>query len=338
MIYVRPLVQTGAARPDDALPLAGGWCWFTHVELLERGAAPRISAVTDVPADMLRPLTKPCADWAGLSMATPRLMGILNVTPDSFSDGGQLTDTAAALARARAMADEVDILDIGGESTRPGAVEVAEDEEIRRTVPLIAALRAGGIGNPISIDTRKAAVAKAALEAGAVIVNDVSGLTHDPAMASQAASVHAPVVIMHSLGTPVAKHDNPHYDDVLLDIYDALAVRIAAAVAAGIDRENIAIDPGIGFGKTRAHDLDLLRGIAIFHGLGVPILLGVSRKRIIGTISGERDTKRRAPGSIAVGLAAIAQGVQILRVHDTAETAQALSLWRAVTGETSFDA
>ncbi len=338
MIYARPLVQTGAVRPDDALTLAGGWGWFTHVELLSRGAAPRVCVWRDAPAEALARLTAVRPAWAGLSMDTPRLMGILNVTPDSFSDGGQLTDAEAAFAAATRMATEVDILDIGGESTRPGATDVADDEEIRRTVPLITALRAVGNSKAISIDTRKAKVAQAALRAGAIIVNDVSGLVYDPQLSVEVSASGAPVVIMHSLGTPVLKHDNPHYEDVLLDVYDALAARIAGALAAGIDPDHIVIDPGIGFGKTRAQDLDLLRGIAVFHGLGHPILLGASRKRIIGTISGESNTKRRAPGSIAIALAAVAQGVQILRVHDTAETAQALALWRAVTGEVSIDA
>ncbi len=331
MIYVRPLVQTGAARPDDALPLAGGWGWFTHVELLSRGAVPRVRPAPDAPAETLARLTAPRADWAGLSMDTPRLMGILNVTPDSFSDGGQLTDAGAAFAVATRMAAEVDILDIGGESTRPGAAEIAGDEEIRRTAPLITALRAAGLTLPVSIDTRKAAVAKAALEAGATIVNDVSGLTHDPQLAIEVSDAGAPVVIMHSVGTPTTMQVDPRYDDVLLDVYDALAARVARAVATGIDRDRIVIDPGIGFGKTLYHNLSLLRGLALFHGLGQPILLGASRKRFIGTISGADDPRARSPGSIAIGLAALAQGVQILRIHDTTETVQARALWQAVT-------
>lgn len=334
MIYVRPLVQTGAARPDEALTLAGGWGWFTHVEMLSRGATPRVCPAREAPADVLAHLTARRADWAGLAMSQPRLMGILNVTPDSFSDGGQLGDARTARAVAKRMAGDVDILDIGGESTRPGASEVPVSEEIRRTAPLIAALRADGITRPISIDTRKAVVAKAALIAGAMIVNDVSGLTHDPQIAGEVAASGAPVVIMHSMGTPATMQDDPRYDDVLLDVYDALADRVARAVAEGIDPSRIVIDPGIGFGKTLDQNLALLRGIGLFHGLGYPILLGASRKRFIGTISGTDDPQERAPGSIAVGLAAFAQGVQILRIHDTTETAQARALWQAVTGGT----
>ncbi len=337
MIYARPLVQTGTARPDTALCLASGWAWFTHVELLERGRAPRLCPAADAPEQAIARLTATRADWGGLAMSSPRLMGILNMTPDSFSDGGRLTDAAAALARATAMAAEVDILDIGGESTRPGAAEVADEDEIGRTLPLIAALQAAGIRTPVSIDTRKASVARAALASGATIINDVSGLTHDPEMALVAARADAPVVIMHAQGTPVTMQDDPRYDDVVLDVYDALAARVAHAVACGIDPLRIVIDPGIGFGKTLAQNLLLLRGVSLFHGLGHPILVGASRKRFIGTIAGVEAAEARAPGSIAVGLAAIAQGVQILRVHDTAETAQALALWRAVTGEVSGD-
>jgi dihydropteroate synthase len=332
MIYVRPLVQTDARRPKGAVGLGGGWGWFTHVELLSRSAAPRIVPVADAPDDAIARLTGPREPWAGLTLDRPRLMGILNVTPDSFSDGGQLTDATSALARAETMAGQVDLLDIGGESTRPGAAEVPADEEIRRTVPVIAALRARGMSLPISIDTRKARVAEAAIKAGATIVNDVSGLLYDPAMASQVASANVPVVIMHALATPATMQDDPRYGDVLLDVYDALAGRAGRAIAAGILPARIVIDPGIGFGKTVAHNLALLRGIALFHSLGLPILLGASRKRFIGTIGGEDDAARRAPGSIAVALAALGQGVQILRVHDTAETAQALALWRALMG------
>jgi dihydropteroate synthase len=332
MIYVRPLVQTGDARPEGALRLASGWGWFSHVELLTRGAPARVCAASDAPASVLARLIAPRAHWAGLSMDQPRLMGILNVTPDSFSDGGLRLDPMAAQGAALKMASEVDILDVGGESTRPGAVEVAAEEEIRRTVPVIAAMRRAGIAIPISIDTRKAQVAVAAMEAGATIVNDVSGLTYDPKLAAKVAKARAPVVIMHALATPASMQDAPHYDDVLLDVYDALAKRAADAVAAGIDPDRIVIDPGIGFGKTLAHNLALLRGMALFHGLGHPVLLGASRKRFIGTVAAVADPKSRMAGSIAVALAALAQGVQILRVHDTYESAQARALWQAVTG------
>lgn len=329
-MYARPLVQSGRARPDGAMPLAGGPLWFTHAELLRRDAAPRIVAATDLPAEVLDPLIAARAPVCGLDLSRPVHMGILNVTPDSFSDGGQHFDASDALAAvARMVADEVDIIDIGGESTRPGAETVAEAEEIRRTAPVIAAIRAAQ-DVAISIDTRKAAVAGAALDAGADLVNDVAGFTLGPALAPLCAGRNVPVCVMHAQGDPATMQDDPRYDNVLLDVYDFLAARIAALEATGIPRDRIIVDPGIGFGKTLDHNLDLLKGIALFHGLGCAILLGVSRKRFIGTIGKAPLASDRAPGSIAIGLAALTQGVQILRVHDTSETAQALRLWNAV--------
>jgi dihydropteroate synthase len=265
-------------------------------------------------------------------MDRPQIMGILNVTPDSFSDGGRFLDPAAALAQARAMAlDGAALLDIGGESTRPGAAEVPVAEEIARTEPVIAALR--GAGLPLSIDTRKAEVARAALAAGAAIVNDVSALTFDAGLAGVVAAAGVPLVLMHAQGTPATMQDAPVYDDVLLDVYDWLEARIAAAEAAGIARGRIVVDPGIGFGKTAAHNLALIRGLSLFHGLGCPLLLGASRKRFIGMISGEERADRRVAGSLAVALAGAAQGAQLLRVHDVAETRAALALARAISGE-----
>lgn len=332
MPYYRPIAQTDTARPADALTLAGGWCWFDRVEVLSRDAAPRLIPVAELPDDVRRRLTAPRPVLAGLPMDAPRIMGILNVTPDSFSDGGQFFDPAVALKHARAMADHgADLIDVGGESTRPGAADVSEPEEIRRTAPIIAALRAGGLDLPISIDTRKAAVARAALEAGATLVNDVAALTHDAALAPLVAAAGVPLCLMHAQGNPATMQDDPRYDDVLLDVYDFLADRVAAAEAAGISCDRIIVDPGIGFGKTVAHNLALIRGLSLFHALGCPILLGASRKRFIGMIAAEERAADRVPGSVAVALAGAAQGVQILRVHDIPETVQALKLWRAVT-------
>jgi dihydropteroate synthase len=200
---------------------------------------------------------------------------------------------------------------------------------------VIAALREAGLDLPISIDTRKAAVAEAAFAAGASILNDVTALQFDAAMAATAARLTAPVILMHSIATPATMQIDPEYDDVLLDVYDALAARIAEAEAAGIPRARIAIDPGIGFGKTLQHNLILLSRLSLFHNLGVPVLLGASRKRFIGTISAESDAQKRLPGSLAVALAGVAQGMQMIRVHDVAETRQALSLWQASTSGVS---
>lgn len=329
MEYYRPIAMTDPARPAGAFALAGGWCWFDRVEVLSRAAGGRVIPATEVPAPVLHRLTAPRPAFAGLTMDRPRLMGILNVTPDSFSDGGLFLGAEAAVAQALAMAEGAEIIDIGGESTRPGAVEVPVAEEIARTAPVIRALREGGLDAPISIDTRKAPVAEAALQAGATIVNDVSAFDFDPALGPLVAKTSAPVMLMHAQGVPATMQDNPLYGDVLLDVYDALAARLARAEALGIDRARIVLDPGIGFGKTLAHNLTLLRGLSLFHGLGCPILLGTSRKRFIGTI-GRAEPQDRAPGSIATALGGVAQGVQIVRVHDVAETRQALRLWQAM--------
>lgn len=331
MIYWRPLVQSGPARPREALPLACGALWFSHVERLERGRPSEVVPAAEA-GSALEALTAPRAAFAGLAMDRPQIMGILNVTPDSFSDGGKFLDPQAALAQAGAMAEGADILDIGGESTRPGALPVPEAEEIARTAPVIRALRAGGLEVPISVDTRKAAVAEACLREGADVVNDVAALSYDPALGPLVARSGCPVILMHHQGTPETMQDAPAYDDVVLDVYDWLADRVAAVEAMGIARARIMVDPGIGFGKTQAHNLALLHRLSLLHGLGCPVLLGASRKRFIGAIGGAAEAPARMPGSVAVALAGVAQGVQMIRVHDVAETRQALRLWQAVNG------
>lgn len=330
-LYYRPIVQTDASRPADALPLAGGWGWFTHAEKLSRQGSLGLIPARDLPEEVAFRLSAPRPSVAGLDLSRPRIMGILNVTPDSFSDGGRFDAAQAAIARARDLAAAgADILDIGGESTRPGAAEVPVAEEIARTAPVIAALRDGGYRTPVSIDTRKAAVAGAALTAGADLVNDVTAMDFDPAMAATVAGQGAPVCLMHAQGDPATMQIAPHYEDVLLDVYDYLEARIAATEAAGIPRDRILTDPGIGFGKTIGHNLTLLRGLSLFHGLGCAILLGVSRKGFIGRIGRAPVARDRMPGTLAVTLAGIAQGAQIHRVHDVAEIAQGLRLWTAI--------
>jgi dihydropteroate synthase len=330
MEYFRPIAMTDQARPARAYSLAGGWCWFDRVEVLSRTAPPRLIVARDCPPDVLLRLTAPRPDFAGLSMDRPRLMGILNVTPDSFSDGGEFASIDAAVAHGRQLARAAEILDIGGESTRPGAQDVPVATEIARTAPVIEALRAGGLRGPISVDTRKAMVAISAIRAGATLVNDVSGLAFDPALGPFIAQQGVPMVLMHAKGTPQTMQDDPSYADVLLDVYDDLAARLVWAEQMGIPRARIAIDPGIGFGKTSAHNLALIRRISMFHGLGCPILLGASRKRFIGSIGGAEAPAARVPGSLAVALEGFAQGVQITRVHDVVETRQALRLWQAM--------
>ncbi|WP_170765563.1 dihydropteroate synthase [Ruegeria lacuscaerulensis] len=330
MEYFRPLVQHGVVRPEGEVPLAGQALWFTHAERLTREEKPEIVAAQNIPSDVLNRLTLPRAEIAGLPMDFPQIMGILNATPDSFSDGGVHNSVEAALSSAEDMVSHgASILDIGGESTRPGASYVPEDEEIARTKPLIEAIRAK-TDALISIDTRKAGVARAAWNAGAGLINDVSGFTFDPQLAPFCAQVGAPVCAMHMQGDPATMQDDPQYDDVLLDVYDFLEEQVVQLEKLGLKRDQIVVDPGIGFGKTEAHNLTLLQNLSVFHGLGCPILLGVSRKGFIGQIGKEPRKDARAPGSIAVALAGLAQGVQIIRVHDVAETAQALRLWAAV--------
>ena len=331
--YLRPLPC--APTRLNARPLAGGLYGFCEVEILRRFEPPEILPVDA--AEALHPeeaetfalLSAPRPALAGLDLARPRIMGVVNVTPDSFSDGGLLA-AAAAIAHALALAEAgADILDIGGESTRPGAVPVGLDEELGRVIPVIEGLKAAECPAPISIDTRKAAVAEAALAAGAAMFNDVSALTYDRHSLAIAATAPS-VCMMHAQGDPRTMQDDPHYGDVLLDVYDFLELRLAAAEAAGIDNARIVIDPGIGFGKTLEHNLALIRRLSLFHGLGCAVMLGASRKRFIGTLSGVGEARHRAPGSVAAGLAGLAQGVQILRVHDVAETRQALEVWRAI--------
>lgn len=324
--YYRPIVRFGDLPTRDSFPLAGGLCWFDTVAVHTRGGGIKSQPAAMLPAPALDALTRARAPVAGLDMSSPRLMGILNVTPDSFSDGGRFDAPDAALARARAMqAEGAHIVDVGGESTRPGAQEVGVGAEIARTAPVIAAIRAES-DVPISIDTRKSQVASAALDAGASMINDVAAFTFDPALAEVAAKANVPVCVMHAQGTPADMQLDPNYDDVLLDVYDFLAERVDAAVTAGIARNQIIVDPGIGFGKTLEHNLTLLRGIALFHALGCPILLGASRKRFIGTIGGGQTAADRVSGSVAVALFAARHGVQILRVHDILATRQALDL------------
>lgn len=329
--YYRPLVQSDEIVPEGAVRLLGGSLWFSKVVKYVRGAEPSIVSPIEVPSDILRNLTTLRPKFAGLDISVPSIMGILNTTPDSFSDGGQHNafDDAVKTARDMLLAG-ADVIDIGGESTRPGADFVEATEEIKRTVPVIEALNEAGINSPISIDTRKASVAEQAISAGAQIFNDVTALTFDEKSLQVANHTGAYVILMHSGGDPKTMQDDPQYSDVLLDVYDYLSDRINTCVEAGIARDKIMIDPGIGFGKTLDHNIALLRGIALFHSLGCPILLGVSRKGFIGKIGNAQQAADRAPGSIAVALDALSQGVQMLRVHDVAETKQAVALWMAL--------
>ena len=322
--YFRPLPQ----REARGFRLAGGPRWFERVERIRRGGESEIIPAGDVPADMLERLTAPRTPLCGVPMNRPSIMGILNVTPDSFSDGGQHTG-AELDAVIQMLKDGAELIDIGGESTRPGAVYIPPEEEAARVLPVIEALAKHGLG-PISVDTRKAVVAEAALAAGAEMFNDITALSFDPDSMGVASASGAALCLMHTAGPPETMQDNPSYNNVLLDVFDYLDERVQACEAAGIPRSRIMVDPGIGFGKTHAHNLALIRGISLFHGLGCPILLGVSRKGMIGKIAGEPLLERRFAGSIALGLEALNQGVQMLRVHDIAKTKQAVALWAAM--------
>jgi len=270
----------------------------------------------------------------GLAMDRPRFMGVLNVTPDSFSDGGKNFDRGTAIAAAMDMHEAgADIIDVGGVSTRPGSSTPSEAEELDRVIPVIAGL--AGAGVIVSVDTRRAAVMAAALEAGAKIINDVSALTADPDSLNVAARCAAPVVLMHMQGTTETMQHTPTYDHVALDIFDYLEERIEACEAAGILRHRLIVDPGIGFGKTMAHNLQIMRDVGLFHALGCPVLIGLSRKFFIARLSTGEAAAARLPGSIAGALHAISQGVQIVRVHDVRETVQALKVWQAIRGDMS---
>ncbi len=260
----------------------------------------------------------------------PQVAGILNVTPDSFSDGGAfMDDPEVANAHAAAMLEAgAAMIDVGGESTRPGAAAVWEGDELKRVIPAIERLHA--MGAAISIDTRRPAVMEAALAAGARIINDVSALRHDPRSPEFAARAGVPVVLMHAPGDGKDLHAEAGYGNVLFDVFDWLRERRLAAIAAGILPENIILDPGIGFGKSVADNLALLNGLALFHALGSPIMLGASRKRMIGALSNEAPAHQRLGGSLALAVKAMDAGVQLLRVHDVRETVQAVHVWRGL--------
>ena len=274
--------------------------------------------MTDTPRFGLRPRDE-----------RPLVMGVVNVTPDSFSDGGSYLDPDQAVAHALQLVEEgADILDIGGESTRPGADDVSVDEECARVLPVIERL-IGKTDRPISIDTRKAAVMRAAVAAGARLINDVSALSYDVGALAAAAAADVPVVLMHAQGAPKTMQDAPAYDDVVAEIAAYLEGRAEAAMDAGLRRDNIILDPGVGFGKTLGHNLSLMKHLGRIRELGYPLLLGASRKSFIGKIDGSA-VDARLGGSLAAALWGAANGADIVRVHDVAETVQALAVWRGV--------
>ena len=343
---IRPTAFVDAPFGHDGkvARLAGGLTFFTAVEFLRIEGRRRVSAelvpVAGLEGRLDDDLT---AQWAALTgprqslqlgdrtirLDQPQVMAILNTTPDSFSDGGRFAEAGSAVDAGVQMASEgAAILDVGGESTRPGAQQVWAQDEIARVLPVVGRLAASGAA--VSIDTRKSEVMSVALDAGARMVNDVSALTFDPRSADVVAAAGVPVVLMHHLGSPETMQHDPQYDDVLIEVYLWLEDRVAAAEAAGIKRSNILLDPGFGFGKSVAHNLELMNGLALFHSLGCPLIVGASRKRTIGALSNEAPADQRLGGSIAFALKAVEQGAQVVRVHDVPETVQALRIWRGL--------
>lgn len=338
-LYHRPVdllegdASLRALDAGHALPLAGGTISFRSVEVTDRSGRREITPVSEwagSAGQISEMMTSRRAFIAGLPADRSLVMAVLNVTPDSFSDGGDLDQGADMLAGARKMAAEgADIWDVGGESTRPGSDPVSTDEELQRVIPAITALSEEGT-LPISIDSRKPEVFEQAIAAGASIINDVSALTWSADAPAVAAKMTTPVILMHAQGDPKTMQDEPRYNNVLLDVYDWLEERIEACAAAGIDRSRLVVDPGIGFGKNLEHNLALLGGLTLFHGLGSPVLLGVSRKSFIHKLHPSADPKGRLGGSLAAVLAGRAQGAQIFRVHDVHQTVEALAVAEAV--------
>lgn len=344
-LHLRPVhfVDTPIGRDGDVARLAGGMQWFAGYEVIEGEPRRTLSiaefertlAVDDERAATLHArITAARAPWTlgerVLRFDQPQVAGILNVTPDSFSDGGALQDDPAAAAAAGIdmAARGAAIIDLGGESTRPGSAPVWEGDEAKRVVPVCERLVAGGA--IVSVDTRKAAVMEAAIAAGAHIVNDVSALLWDDRALDVVAKAAVPVILMHSPDPAKGPHGGNGYRNVLTEVFDWLEARVAAVTAAGIDRARIMVDPGIGFGKGLAENLTLINGLALFHGLGCPIMLGASRKRLVGALSNEAPVSERLGGSIALALKGAELGAQSLRVHDVAESVQAIRVWRGL--------
>ena len=340
--YLRPtgFVDAPFSHDGKVARLAGGLQFFASVEIIREDGT-ELVPVEGIEA-RLDQAQKPV--WQRLTSARtplklgervvrldqPQVVGIVNVTPDSFSDAGINEDAETAIAAGHDMASAgAAIVDVGGESTRPGAKPVWEGDESGRVLPVIRRLAVAGTA--VSVDTRKALVMEQALASGAGMINDVSALTWDPRALEVVAKAGCPVVLMHHQGPPETMQDDPRYDrPVILEIYDWLEERIAACEAAGIGRERIIVDPGFGFGKNVTHNLQLMNSLALLHGLGCAIMLGASRKRTIGALSGEAPADRRLPGSLAFALQAAGQGAQLLRVHDVPETVQALRVWRGL--------
>lgn len=349
-LYLRPFgaVASPQAYAEPSPRLAGGLVFHSHYEVIERSAEGRVGRTVLTPAELDRRcegpggerltalrqrLAAPRSAWSlgdrVLRFDQPQVVGILNVTPDSFSDGGRHADTEGAAAAGMAMLEAgAALIDVGGESTRPGAAPVFEGDERERVVPVVERLSRAGA--PLSVDTRKAGIMRDALAAGAAVVNDVSALRHEPDSQGTVAAARCPVILMHAPSAGASPHEGESLADAALDVFDWLERRVEEVVAAGVERERIAVDPGIGFGKSLAENLAILNLLELYQGLGVPVMLGVSRKRLIGALAGEAEADRRLGGSLALATQALDRGMQMLRVHDVAETVQAVLVWRGL--------
>ncbi len=339
-LYLSP----AALDRSCGLPLAGGPLRFSAIHVIVRRPAGIERAVVTVDqlgawgvthglvselAQRIDRLTRARSPIGSLPLDHPLIMGIINVTPDSFSDGGQFFDVDVAVEHGLSLwRAGADILDVGGESTRPGASPISADDEVARVLPVIRRLAEAGA--LVSVDTRNAAVMSASIDAGARAINDVTALTGDAESLAVAAASNLPVILMHMQGDPRTMQQAPRYTDVALDIYDYLEARLEDCRHAGIPDDRLVIDPGIGFGKTLEHNLAVLDRCALFHGLGCPVMIGASRKSFIAKASQGESAEHRLPGSLAAAQAALDRGVQLLRVHDVAETAQARAIWQGI--------
>jgi len=330
-IYYRPIIQNDTVKPSNHYHLGDQRQWFDKVEINERGNKPVIVSANEVPKHSLKRLTKIRQNKHFPSFSEPKIMGILNVTPDSFSDGGKNLEYSKAFSAAEAMiAEGADIIDVGGESTRPGAKAISQEVELMRIELVLKNLKRKYPTCKISVDTRKSVIMDRVIRLGVDLINDVSAMTFDKKSIEILAKKDTPVCLMHGGLNPEKMQENIVFDNVLFDVYDYLKEAINFAIVGGIKKENILIDPGIGFGKTNEQNVVLIQKASLFHGLGVPVLYGVSRKKFIGNIGGAQVPTNRFPGSIAVALELIRQGVQVIRVHDVKETKQAFDLWNII--------
>ena len=331
MEYFFPEINYGRSGFEKFHKIYGGTTVFNSFRVIQRNKKPRVISTSEVKEEFLNRFTSKPTSILGLSFETPAIMGILNVTPDSFYDGEKFfTEKQFVEKGLRLLKIGCAVLDIGGESTRPGAKEVSSTIEIERIMGVIKKIKKSVPSAIISVDTRKSIVAEKALEAGASMVNDISAGSFDKEMFEVVAKHRAGICLMHSQGLPENMQNKPHYDEILLDLYDYFEEKIAEAQSKGIPREKIVIDPGLGFGKKLHHNLEIINKMSLFLGLGLPVMIGISRKSFIGEIISEREPSERLIGSVAAMLTTLNRGVNIVRVHDVKEAADAIKVWNTL--------